>query len=552
MKPQSRQEATRFLTQATFGPTSADIDSVMAIGYSAWIDQQFTRQPEITYQSYWNQRTQTLKTTGKTPGIQEINHLFWRSAVVGQDQLRERVALALSEIFVVSLQDGCGTNSPLGVASYIDMLSANAFGKYGDLLESVAKHPIMGCYLSHLHNQKSDVRTGRVPDENFARELMQLFSIGLVQLNQDGTVVKNANGQPVETYSASDVSEVARVFTGWSWDCPLSTASCFLWGADGRYTFADRWIRPMRPYPAFYDAGEKKVLGKTIPANVAPEDSLKYVINLLATHSNTAPFISKQLIQRLVTSNPSPAYVKRVALVFSSSNGDLKATVKAILLDDEARDMGNVASTSQFGKVREPLMKVTALLRAYGGKSASGAFLMWPSQDVGVSLGQSFLFSPSVFNFFRPGFSPANSQTSANGLVAPELQILSETSVAGYANFMKDGLWDGWGMCGYDNICKTASSTTGVAKDITLDFQTNSSAAILKMTPEAMVEDINQKLMYGTMSAPLKSVIVEAVTSVWMGYRINQSAADAADTARRRVMTALLLTLISPEFQVQQ
>ncbi|RZI85813.1 MAG: DUF1800 domain-containing protein [Rubrivivax sp.] len=555
-KPATRQEAARFLTQATFGPTDESINHLMSVGYSAWLQEQFAAAPNQTYRKYWDTRTAALRvSTGNSKVIastSEFNHAFWAKAVKGQDQLRQRVTLALSEIFVVSMQDGCVASNISGTANYMDMLGQRSFGTYRALLEAVTLHPIMGCYLSHLRNQKEDVVTGRVPDENYAREVMQLFSIGLVKLNEDGTPALDAQGRQQDTYTSADVSGLAKVFTGWSFSCPdWPSDGCFRWGVkgdDANYN-PERWSLPMRPYAKYHSTDAKKFLSITIPAQAVadPAKSLKEALDGISKHPNVGPFIGKQLIQRLVTSNPSPAYVQRVARAFTYSGGNLQATVTAILMDTEARDMAKAVTTPTFGKVREPLLRISALLRAYNAQSDTGSYLLWSTHDPANGLGQAPVQAPSVFNFFRPGYTPPNSFTSAANLVAPEIQLVNETSSAGYANFLVTALTYGLGSKGYDN--------RGILNDVRFDYQRNAKNALfgLTKTPVALVEDANQRLMYGTMSAALKSEIVAAVTSVYVGStRLPQTTEEAAETARRRVMTALMLTAASPEFQVQK
>lgn len=551
-KPATRQEAARFLTQATFGPTEESINRLMSIGYSAWLQEQFAAAPNQTYRKYWDTRTTALRiSTGNSrvvAGTSEFNHAFWAKAIKGQDQLRQRVTLALSEIFVVSMQDGCVASNPSGTANYMDMLGQRSFGTYRALLEAVTLHPIMGCYLSHLRNQKEDITTGRVPDENYAREIMQLFSIGLVKLNENGTPALDAQGRAQETYTAADVSGLAKVFTGWSFSCPDWPADgCFRWGVkgdDANYN-PERWSLPMRPYAKYHSTDAKKFLNITIPAQAVadPNKSLKDALDGIAKHPNVGPFIGKQLIQRLVTSNPSSAYVQRVARAFTYSGGNLQATVTAILMDPEARDMTKALADTTFGKVKEPILRVSALMRAYQTVSHSGDYLLWPSYG-GTSLNQSVLYAPSVFNFFRPGYIPPSSQSASAGLMAPELQIVHEGSSAGYVNFLISALTYGTGLKGHNN--------TGTAPDVQFNFQVNPKNWLLTLTPEVLAEDANQRLMYGAMPAYLKAEIIQAVRSVYLGSKTNQSQADAEETARRRVMATLFLTAASPEFQVQK
>ena len=266
-----------------------------------------------------------------------IYQSFWRSALAADDALRQRVAFALSQIFVVSLNDANVSQHPRGVASYFDVLGRNAFGNFRTLLEDVTLHPMMGLYLSHLRNRGD---SDRVPDENYAREVMQLFTIGVHQLNQDGTRVLDGSGQPVETYNNDDVTGIAKAFTGWSWAGPDTETSRFNGG--GSPSNPNRNIEPMQPYPQYHSEAAKTFLGGTCSAGTMPRVSLTCALDRLFMHSNVGPFIGRQLIQRLVTSNPSPAYVARVAAAFADNGqgvrGDMKAVLRRILLDPEARN----------------------------------------------------------------------------------------------------------------------------------------------------------------------------------------------------------------------
>jgi uncharacterized protein (DUF1800 family) len=549
-RPASRQEALRFLTQATFGPTQAETDRLMQIGYAAWFQEQAIAQTRASYVGYWDSRTAAIRAIkpGATAGAPEINHPFWKNAISGQDQLRQRMAFALSEIFVISTQDGCGANNSKSAAHYFDMLGQRAFGSYRDLLEQIALHPMMGCYLSHMRNQKEDPVTGRVPDENFAREILQLMSIGLHELNADGTEKLNASGQPIDTYGPTDITGLARVFTGWSLACPDKSDTCFKFSTTkAGALIPERWWMPMQPYSNFHSVSEKRFLGTVIPAQSVgdPTTSLKIALDTIAKHPNVAPFISKQLIQRFVTSNPSPAYVKRVADRFTGSNGNLYSTITAVLTDAEAKSL-SALSNPLSGKVREPILRVSALLRAYGAQSKTGEFLLWSTADAGSGLAQNPLQSPSVFNFFRPGYKAPNSESEKSGLLAPELQIVHETSAAGYINYMKNVITRGIGAAGYDG--------KDTVPDVQLEYHLNTSSAIMNMAanPTALVEDINQRLMYGNMSSELKSEIISAISTVDYRDKKTPKADQIAVTYRYRLHAALLLTVASPEFQVQK
>ncbi|MEO8154288.1 MAG: DUF1800 domain-containing protein [Rhizobacter sp.] len=538
--PASREAAARFLTQASFGPTDASVQRVTELGYSQWIDEQLAK-PATSHQTTWETLDASAKAVSvdNTVGQDGVLYSFWRGAVSGEDQLRQRVAFALSQIFVISMQDANVGDNPRAVANYMDMLATKGFGKYRDLLEAVSLHPMMGRYLTSLGNRKADTKTGRVPDENYAREIMQLFSIGLLQLNADGSVKMNGT-VPAETYTPADIAGLAKVFTGWSWACPVAPTStnstCF---GNGSVTVSgtatsdpDRLFKPMINYPQYHAPEEKRFLTAVIPANTSGPASLKTALDTLASHPNVGPFLGKQLIQRLVTSNPSPAYVRDVAQVFNSTGGDMKAVVKAILTHKEARSI-----TSTSGKVREPVMRVAAYLRAFSSTSDSGYYKIGNTDDPGTRLGQTPMRSPTVFNFYRPGYVPPGSNAAAANLEAPELQIAHETTAAGYVNFVRGVVQNGVGV--------NPGTPTNRA-----DVQPNFTAELaLATTPSDLVDRINSKLMYGTMPAALKTEIVTAVGKI----TIPASPQTSIDNAKRtRVNSAIFLTLVSPEFQVQK
>ncbi len=538
--PSTPGEASRFLTQATFGPVDADLSRVSQLGYRSWIEEQFLR-PRVYHGTYWDTENAIIKAASggdRTAFGDQVTNSFWKQAIAGNDQLRQRVAFALSQIFVISMVDGSidyWDKRTRGVAGYLDMLDDNAFGNYRTLLESVALHPMMGRYLSHLGNEKEDPDSGRLPDENFAREVMQLFSIGLVQLNLDGSPKLSA-GQPIPTYGPDDVAGLAKAFTGWSWYGPDTSEGRWY----GWIEAPDRNYRPMQAYPAYHSTSEKSFLGTTIAAQSAadPKASLKIALDTLFYHPNVGPFIGKQLIQRLVTSNPSPSYVERVASAFNNNGagnrGDMKAVIRAVLLDPEARkpDIG-----STYGKLREPILRLSAFLRAFNARSTSGKYLVGRTDDPSYSLAQSPLFSPSVFNFYRPGFVPPNTDSGDAGLTVPEMQITNEVSVAGYANYMMFALINGVPLWG---------SNKG---DIKPDFTELLSLAV---TPASLIERINAKLFSGAMSDSLKTSISDGVGTINVPTPTATNKAKVDEAKLNRVRFALLLALASPEFIAQK
>jgi uncharacterized protein (DUF1800 family) len=530
--PITRNEAARFLAQATFGPTDADIERLRAIGYAAWIDEQLALPGSNAHQACLDAAAARGDGDDK-----DVVACFWRQAFTGRDQLRLRMAYALSQIFVISLADGDVDNFDRGVAAWIDQLAARGFGNYRDLLQYASLNPLMGLYLSHLANQRADVATGRVPDENYAREVMQLFSIGLVELNPDGRPRTGANGAGVETYTPADVSELAKVFTGWSWACPApAERSCFLRGENNGRSDPDRALKPMIAYPAYHSPEAKTFLGLTIPAQTGPAESLRLALDRLAAHPNVGPFIGRQLIQRFTTSNPSPAYVQAVASAFANNGagvrGDLGAVLKAVLMHPEAR-----AVTNTSGKVREPVLRLSAFVRAFPHRSVSGHYDIELTDNPATALAQAPMVAPSVFNFYRPGYVAPGTQSAARQMVAPELQIANETSVAGYVNFMRDSISQGVGFPAGAGLTR---------RDLRADYAAE--LALANDVPR-LVEHVVERLTYGAMGAARRAEIASAVGSI--AIPAPTSSASQIEAARRaRVHAAILLTVAAPEFAV--
>ncbi len=545
--PATTQDAARFLSQASFGPTPESVALLMKRGYAGWIDEQFGL-PATSHRAQWEAADAAVKavTPTATAGQDAVWASFWKQALTGPDQLRLRTAYALSQIFVISAVDTGVGNEPRALAAWLDMLGDKGLGSYRELLETVSLHPLMGLYLTSLHNQKADATSGRVPDENYAREVMQLFSIGLIQLNPDGTPVL-VNQLPVETYGPADISGMARVFTGWSWACGATNSACFNNGSTGGVADSDRAIKPMMAYPQYHATEAKTFLGVTVPAQTSanPAASLKVALDTLAAHPNTAPFISRQLIQRLVSSNPSPAYVKSVAAVFADNGsgvrGDLKAVVKAILTHPEARLRSNTA-----GKLREPVLRLSAYLRAYPHTSDTGDFKVGNTDSASTSLGQTPLRAGSVFNFYRPGYVAPGTQSAAAGLVVPELQLQNESSASGWVNFMRDNLSSGVGLSN-----GTVNGVVLNRRDLRRDW-----TAEMALAPRSteLVASVTDRLLVGPASAALTAALVGAIDKITIptlnAAGSNQAAIDTA--LRNRVYSAVLMTLATPEFMVQK
>lgn len=524
----TRKEASRFLGRATFGPNMAAIDALAASNSDAWFADQFAK-PQTTHLSYMDKLIAAqVAANGPRVGFTAFYETFWQQAIRGEDQLRQRVAFALSQIFVISMQNETVRPLVRGTSSYYDMLGQHAFGNFRNLLDGVARHPMMGIYLSHLRNQKESGT--RTPDENFAREVMQLFTIGLVQLNQDGSV-KLSGGKPIDTYTREDVAGLAKVFTGLSWAGPDQSNGRF----NGSIADPERDSRPMQMYPAFHSTSEKRFLGQTISGTTSGDDDIRVALDTLFNHPNAAPFFSRQLIQRLVTSNPSPAYVGRVSAVFANNGkgvrGDMQAIVRAVLLDPEAVAMAG--STMRTGKLREPLLRLANWMRAFDAKPANGIYNIYYLDDPLSGLGGNPLNAPSVFNYYRPSYVPPNSAIASAGLVAPEMQITSEPSVTGYLNFMQEAVNSGVG------------DARLVKPDYTQELAASADA-------NALVDRVDLLLMNGAMSLRLRGQIVNAVNSITLPAASATNGPQIANLQANRVKLAIFLAMASTDYLVQK
>ncbi len=518
-KQPSTDDVVRFLSQATFGPVSPEeITAVKAYGYDAWFAHQWRIDPG-SHLDYLRQQARSTEDNRPTDAMSY--EAIWQQWLYSPGQLRARVAFALSQIFVVS--NIAPDLNPWAMSSYLDMLNRNAFGNYRQLLEDVTRHPAMGYYLNMLGSRKEDPESGQHPNENYAREVLQLFSIGLVKLNPDGSAQRDGQGAVIPTYGQEAVLGFARAFSGWSF-AGRNTADA---GAfDGG---EENWIDPMRPWPSQHSTGTKTLLdGATIGAGGSPESDLRAALDVIFMHPNVAPFISRRLIQRLVTSNPSPAYLARIAAVFADNGagvrGDLKAVVRAILLDAEARDPLAAASTTA-GKQREPVIRFANFLRALGAKAPNGRNAIHYLDSGDDGLGQSPLLAPSVFNFFSPDFRQPGAVAQA-GLSSPEFQITTETTVVGTLNFFARLIdHGGYGAWGEDD------------SRLALDFKPLEAIA---HDPAALVERLNLLFMNRAISDLSRTTMTTAISAIDAGAR------------SERVRAALVLTSIAPEFVIQR
>ncbi len=511
----SSADAPRFLTQATFGPTTPDIATLESQGYAGWFTSQMAI-PATLHRTATDADLAGFPTTNQTVASQQNRQAaWWKIAVTSPDQLRQRVAFALSEIFVTSDVASSLSGQADGLANYYDILVKDAFGNFRTLLNDVTLSPAMGNYLNMLHNAKANAEKGTSADENYAREVQQLFTIGLSLLQPDGTLVLDANGLPEATYDQNEIVQVANALTGWGYHSTASNPSFYGTTAD----FGD----PMMAYPAYHDTTQKTIVNNVVlAANQTAQADLQAVLDTLFNHQNTGPFICQQLIQRLVTSNPSPAYVYRVAQVFandgSGTRGNLGAVVKAILLDYEARSAAET-SNAGFGKLKEPLLRVTSLYRAFNAASQEGRYPIFNPEN---SLDQAALRSPTVFNFFQPGYVQPGSLASA-GLLAPEFQITTAPTVISVPNSLYSSIY---------------TSATPTAATIVLNLASLTANA---SNPTAMVATLNQLLCAGEMSTQTKQLIEEELTSL-----------PSNTTPLALAQAALYLTVTSPDAAIQR
>ena len=530
-------ETSRFLSQATFGADLETIRTVSELDFEDWIDAQFDepmRSMLEETQNVWGEVLDWYFLNGgdssevdfQRPYWNTFNYAWWNLNLTNSDELRQRVALALSEIFVVSLITDLGGNA-FGLSSYYDVLARNAFGNYRDLLLDVTLHPCMGFYLSHLNNPRAIPEANIHPDENYAREVQQLFSIGLYELNQDGSRKTNAQGEWIPTYGQVQIKEFAKVFTGLGLGAVMPNMyidepEFFV----GIY-LADMTV-PMKMYEEWHQQGQKNLLkGFVVPAGQTGMEDINDAIDNLFNHPNVAPFIGKQLIQRLVTSNPSPGYVSRVAAAFNDNGqgvrGDMKAVIKAILLDPEARTCEAIQDPGS-GKLREPFVRYTHFAHAMELEQYYGRY--WNAgYGFYLATGQMPLASPSVFNFFLPEFRP-NGAIADAGLVGPEFQIHNSRTSLEFINQVND--WSVWQYM-FGSWESGDPYTTVVLDEL----------EELARDPEVLVNHLDRVFTHGALSEQTRTIIKEAIEPfIWGDYRYD------------RARLALYLILISPDYAI--
>ncbi len=544
-RPASDEEAARFLLQAQFSASDADIAALRSKAYAPWLDEQFNAPADVTGFAWLNARgydaidNATRYYDSSYPG----DYMIWNQLMTSADAVRKRAALALSEFFVVSLTGLDFSWRSHALAAWWDVLAANAFGNFRKLLEDVTLNAAMGVYLNTKGNMKENLATGRAPDENFGREVMQLFTLGLYQLNLDGSEKRALDGVKLETYTQSDISNIARIFTGWNFDQTQNVST--LEPVQGRNIPNTVFTRlPMRLNPANHSTLAATFLGSTVPANTDGAAALKIALDTLFNHPNVGPFFGKQMIQRLVTSNPSPAYVARVASAFNNNGaglrGDLKAVFSAVLLDEEARGAAGL-SQSGFGKLREPMLRLVQWGRSFGITSARGSWKIGDLSNPATQLGQSPMRSPSVFNFFRPGYVPPSTALSATQTTAPEFQLVNESSVGGYLNYMQGVIRNGI----FVNAPDLPNNASNAANGFDIVAAYNAELA-LAGDALALLKRLNLLLCAGQLSADNQTLMVNALNATAI-------TASSSDSARRdRVAAAVLLVMASADYLIQK
>jgi uncharacterized protein (DUF1800 family) len=504
------QDAARFLSQATFGATDALISKVENDGFETFLNEQFAA-PISSHMAFVD------AAAVKRSVFVQATDAWWTYAVSAPDQLRQRVAFALSELFVVSKNDGTLGGRAGALPTYMDVLVKDSFGNFRQLLQDITLNPAMGRYLNMLGNDKANPKKRLNPNENFARELMQLFSIGLYRLNLDGSFAFDSSGSLIPTYDQSAVQGLAAVLTGWT----FAQTGTPIWGNP-----PFDWRDPMMNLAAHHQSGAKQILdGVTIPPGQTADQDLQMALDTIFSDSNVGPFICKQLIQRLVTSNPGPGYIYRVASVFDDNGqgvrGDLQAVVRAILMDYDAR--GPASTTQGAGHQREPDIRLATLLRAFHASSPDGTISIQNalSELTNLSLAQEPMNSPTVFNFFSPDYKAPGAIAQA-GLFSPEFQITTETTVATIANYFNKAI--------YTYLGPTNDKVT-----VNLSYEQT-----LAANPTQLIDHLNSLLMAGNMSPGMRDTLITAITNI------------AATSAKERVQTAIYLIVNSPEFVIEK
>lgn len=542
-KPNNQYEAARFLLQTQFGTNLNEINALVGNTYQNYLTTQFNMPIAGTAWDWLNSRGYNV-----VDNRTYFDHTYhcdfptWQQIFTAKDNLRKKVALALSEFFVVSINGLNISWRAHNIASWWDMLNAKCFTTYRELLGAVTLHPAMGTYLN-LAGSRKENSAGRQPDENYAREVMQLFSLGLYQLNIDGTEKTDGSGNKLESYTQSDITNLARALTGWNYNQSQNSPTAIVISGTNR-NVPNTFYTTL---PMTLNAGDHSTQGATFLGASMPADgtsALNAALDTIANHPNVAPFFSEQMIKKFITSNPSREYIARVASVFNNNGsgvrGDLKAVFSSIFLDPEARNTSNVTIPT-FGKVREPMHRFIQWGKTFNLNSKFGS---WKLGDLTGNLGQSPFRSPSVFNFFRPNYVPPSTQLAALNLTGPEFQIVNESTVSSYINFMQNILKSGFLVSGPDvnyNNASTANDGYDIAPDYTeaLGYITDSSA---------LVNYLDLILNAGMTSENNRKLIISAIES----FGINSNNPGTVDSRLNKLASAILLIMSNTDYIIQK
>jgi uncharacterized protein (DUF1800 family) len=570
----NKNASARLLSQATLGTTYNEIENVATLGVEKWVDQQLAMPNSFKITPYLrNLHIGLVDSLRRTDPSRDSLNVFladwyfdiswFQGNMTAADVLRWRVALGLSEIFVTSRISAYEGN-PYALASYYDLLLENSFANYRTLIEKITYHPAMAVYLTYMNNHATDSNNGKqiFPDENYARELMQLFSIGLYQLNLDGTEKKDGNGKSIPTYNNTDINELAKVFTGLSWGDSryLGDRSKDYWSYTKKLKFyardsSDKYIRYWVTNPNNWrivnghEVGAKTFLGSTIPERPVEQGELdiKDALDIIFNHPNVGPFISRRLIQRLVTSNPSPAFIQRIATVFNNNGsnvrGDMKAVIRAILLDPEARDCCNNGNTEFAGQLKEPFIRYTNLVKGLNLTAPGGVFRN-SMRRAYEKMGQLPMYSPSVFNFFSPDYIP-DGALKGTGKFGPEFQTLNSQSLTGYMNALNTWLIsdDPVEYYSYFNG-ETIKANQDPRFDLTADYPLTRNDRLTQL-----LDKYNLILAHGRLSQQSLNIIKKAISG--MPLSITNGVINT-DDASRRVRIAIYLIMSSPDYIINK
>ncbi len=533
--------ASRFLGQTTLGADYELITQVSNQGFQNWLDDQMSMPVTFSIQDYLDTlRVAAYDSIANIGGdsshfyysTQTWMYAWWKYVMDSPDLLRARVAYALSQIFVISEEPDLDSY-PITLCNYYDMLIENSFGNFRNLLGDVSRHPAMGVYLTHLKNPKSDTTQNRFPDENYAREIMQLFTIGLYELNSDGTHILDTGNNQIPTYTNDDIAEFAKIFTGYSFGD--NTTFNEYSNRESSYT------QPMAMFEDYHEPGEKHLLNGYIVPNHNPvngEADVDSALNHLFNHQNVGPFIARLLIQRLVKSNPSPEYISRVAAAFADDGngirGDMKSVIRAIVLDPEARDCALVNEVHE-GMLREPIIRYTNISRAFNAMSVDHTFRN-ATYDFREKTEQRPLSAPSVFNFYKPDYQPLGPIGDA-GLVAPEFQITNAQSILGYGShlhnwsFRENNLIEYWSI--FNN--ETSSTDKYPMLDLSDEFLLGD-----QHDYAGLLDRLNIILAHGNLSQESQDIIIQTIEQI----------PDYETELRARM--AIFLTMISPDYLIMR